>query len=333
MCSLDGAIGFLSVLQVRVTLRNLNCCSIMSKLQSFYRNHYSAGKRPQEAYVWPTVAEASRRAIRIRYSLLTYIYTLYYHAHTRGDTVMRALAWEFPNDISLRETDTQFLLGDSLLVTPVLEPDARSVNGVFPGIGEGTRWFDWYTLQEVKDVRPQENVTMDAPLEHINLHFRGGSVLPLQEAGYTTAETKTNPYSLLIAPDVDGCAVGDLYLDDGESLSPSETKLVEVCALCSLPPLLRILTLCLQFTYRNGRLSTRSWGSYVASPPLANITILGIEEQPIYIHLEVGSHYHSGLTTEYANEVLKISGLEEYTQAGAWGSELNLELSSTWRTR
>ncbi|KAK1056007.1 hypothetical protein LTR12_008156 [Friedmanniomyces endolithicus] len=61
-----------------------------------------------------------------------------YYAHTQGDTVMRALAWDFPNYPSLAGTFTQFMLGPSLFITPVLIPNVESVNGVFPGIGEGT---------------------------------------------------------------------------------------------------------------------------------------------------------------------------------------------------
>ena len=49
----------------------------------------------------------------------------------------------FPNDETLKGTYSQFLLGPSLLVTPVLIPNVNSVNGVFPGIGEGTRWYEW----------------------------------------------------------------------------------------------------------------------------------------------------------------------------------------------
>lgn len=102
---------------------------------------------------------------------------------------MRALAWEFPEDQTLRGTYNQYILRPSLLITPVLQPNVEYVKGVFPGIGEGTRWFDWYTLQEVH-AKPQENVTLSAPLEHINVHVRGGSILVLQEPGYTTEETK-----------------------------------------------------------------------------------------------------------------------------------------------
>ena len=174
------------------------------------------------------MAEASRRAIAIRYSLLSYMYTLLRYAHSRGDAVMRALAWEFPDDVSLRATDTQFLLGPSILVTPVLEPNATIVKGVFPGIGEGTRWYNWYTFEEVKNVKPQENVTMPAPLEHINLHIRGGSIIPTQAPSNTTATTKSNSYNLLVSLDTHGYAFGSLFLDDGESIEPEFAKHVEV---------------------------------------------------------------------------------------------------------
>lgn len=136
----------------------------MSAFFPFYRNHNVFAAIDQEAYVWSSVAEASRRAMSIRYSLLPYMYTLFYQAHTQAETVMRALAWEFPNDASLAAVETQFMLGPDLLITPVLEPLVTSVKGVFPGIADGTIWYDWYTLQPVA-VAAQQNLTLDAPLE------------------------------------------------------------------------------------------------------------------------------------------------------------------------
>lgn len=199
----------------------------LSAFFPFYRNHNVKATIGQEAYRWSSVAESARRAMAVRYSLLGYMYTLFYHAHTKGETVMRALAWEFPNDESLRETYNQFMLGPSILVTPVLVPNVETVQGVFPGVGLGERWYDWYTLTEV-DAEPGENVTLQAPLEHINVHVRGGAVLVLQEPKLTTAETRKTPYSLLVALDSNSAASGDLYLDDGESLQPNATRLVQV---------------------------------------------------------------------------------------------------------
>lgn len=165
--------------------------------------------------------------MQVRYSLLNSMYTLFYHAHTKGDTVMRTLAWEFPDDPSLRETYSQFMLGPALLITLVLVPNTDTVSSVFPGVGAGEKWYDWYTLQPV-GAQPQENLTLSAPLEHINVHVRGGSIFPLQEPGYTTTETRNYPWSILVALDSDVKAGGDLYLDDGVSLVPNATKIVKV---------------------------------------------------------------------------------------------------------
>lgn len=202
----------------------------LSAWYPLYRNHNNRNTIAQEAYRWATTAEATRRIMNIRYSLLPYTYTLFHQANQAGETVLRALAWEFPDDESLKAVETQFMSGPALLVTPVLAPLATSVQGVFPGVAQGTIWYDWYTLQKV-DVQPGENKTMEAPLEHQPIAVRGGYIIPIQKAGNTTATSRKMPWSLLIALDKNGEAEGSLYLDDGVSLVQSATKNVEVSRL------------------------------------------------------------------------------------------------------
>ena len=209
---------------------DLELCTRWMQLSSWwplYRNHNSRNTIAQEAYRWATTAEATRRVMNIRYSLLPYTYTLFYKANAYGETVLRALAWEFPDDESLKAIETQFMSGPSILVTPVLAPLATSVQGVFPGIAQGTIWYDWYTLEKV-DAAPGENKTLQAPLVHQPIHVGGGSIIPIQQAGNTTSTSRKSPWSLLIALDKDGAAEGSLYLDDGVSLVQEATKNVEV---------------------------------------------------------------------------------------------------------
>lgn len=281
----------------------------LSAFFPFYRNHNVKATIPQEAFRWSSVAEASRRAIHVRYTLLNYLYTLFYFAHTKGDTVMRALAWEFPEDATLKETFAQFMLGPSILVTPVLEPNADSVKGVFPGIGQGTKWYDWYSLQPVS-AKPQENVTLSAPLEHINVHVRGGSILPLQTPGYTTGETRNGSFGILVALDEQSRANGSLYLDDGESLVPEETKLVT-------------------FEYSENTLRTRNNGTYTATSPLANVTIAGATCMPASVSLEVDGMpcQTDALGMAFEQGVLRITGLESSTQSGAWEGEITMKFT------
>ncbi|KAL9091717.1 MAG: hypothetical protein Q9159_001232 [Coniocarpon cinnabarinum] len=209
---------------------DMELCTRWMQLNSWspmYRNHNSRNTIAQEAYRWSTTAEATRRVMNIRYSLLPYTYTLFHHANVEGATVLTALAWEFPDDPQLKAIETQFMSGPALLITPVLAPLATTVQGVFPGIAEGTIWYDWHTLEPV-DAAPGENKTLDAPLEHQNVHVRGGYIIPMQKAGNTTKTSRQSPWSLLVALDKDGNAEGDLYLDDGIHIVQNATKNVQV---------------------------------------------------------------------------------------------------------
>ena len=200
----------------------------LSAFFPFYRNHNVLSAIPQEPFRWSAVAEASRAAMAIRYSLLPYIYTTFWKAHTRGETVMRALAWEFPSEPWLADADRQFLLGGAVLVTPCLVQAATSVDGVFPGIGHNTLWYDWYTHARVTNVSAGQNVTIPAPLGHIPVYLRGGHIIPIQEPGLTTKASRQNPWGIIVALDASGEASGELYVDDGESLVPSASLQVKV---------------------------------------------------------------------------------------------------------
>jgi alpha-glucosidase len=199
----------------------------LSAFFPFYRNHNTLTANDQEAYVWASVIEASKTAMNIRYQLLPYMYTLFYLAHNTGSTVMRALAWEFPNDPSLAAADRQFFLGPAILVTPVLDQGYTNVSGVFPGAGKGEVYYDWYTLSPVK-ASAGENVTIDAPLGHIPVYIRGNYVLPTQEPAMVTRDARKNPWGVIAALSLEGSASGSLYIDDGESIVQNATLYVEV---------------------------------------------------------------------------------------------------------
>jgi len=276
----------------------------LSAFFTFYRNHNTLGDNSQEPYIWGSVIDASKRAMAIRYSLLPYMYTLFHAAHETGSTVMRAMAWEFPNDPSLADANRQFMLGPSLLITPVLEPQLTSVNGVFPGSKDGVVWYDWYN-QTAVNATPGANVTMDAPLGHINVHIRGGSVLPQQEAGLTTTACRNNPWSVIAALSAEGTATGSLYIDDGESIIQNATLSVD-------------------FTAEKQRLYASARGLWQEKNALANITVLGVQTAPQNVSLN-GQALVSGVVYNSTSKVLKVTGLQNATSSGAWAKDWVLE--------
>jgi alpha-glucosidase len=60
------------------------------------------------------------------------------------DAIDRSLFFVYPNDASLLAVSSQYLVGDSILVTPVLTPNVTTVTGLFPE-GRTTIWRDWFT--------------------------------------------------------------------------------------------------------------------------------------------------------------------------------------------
>jgi lysosomal alpha-glucosidase len=59
---------------------------------------------------------------------------------------------------------------------------------------------------------------LDAPLEKINVHVRGGSIIPMQMPGPNLMTGRGNPFTLLVAPSASNNASGNLFWDDGDSL-------------------------------------------------------------------------------------------------------------------
>lgn len=76
--------------------------------------------------------------------------------------------------------------------------------------------------------QPGQNISLPAPLEVIPVHLRGGTIIAAQTPANTTKHTRMNPWSITIALDINQAAAGELYLDDGLSLQPADTKVVQV---------------------------------------------------------------------------------------------------------
>lgn len=266
----------------------------------FYRNHNTLGAVSQEPYVWSSVTEAAKTSMNIRYSLLPYYYTLLHESHETGLPILRALSWEFPEQRNLSSVDTQFFVGDALLVTPVLEPDVDTVKGVFPNVGISEIYYDWYTHEKV-NFEAGKNETLHAPLGHIPLHIRGGNILPLQEPGYTIAKSRENPFELVVALDTNSGAEGKLYLDDGES------QLIES-------------SLFVNFVVSDNTLVSSSYGDYKVSQPMANITVLGVTDKP-----ESVTFNDKNVKFKYENSTLFVNDLKEHTQNGAFSRQFTLK--------
>ncbi|XP_060052707.1 maltase-glucoamylase isoform X2 [Erinaceus europaeus] len=250
-------------------------CARWMQLGAFYpfsRNHNTIGTRRQDPVSWDDAFKnISRSVLETRYTLLPYLYTLMHQAHTEGITVVRPLLQEFVSDRVTWDIDSQFLLGPAFLVSPVLEAGARNVSAYFPR----ARWYDYYT--GVDTGKRGEWVTLDAPLEHINLHVRGGYILPWQEPEQNTFLSRQNYMGYKVALDDDGTAQGWLFWDDGKSIDTYENGLYFLAKLnVSKNTLENHIIFDGYFSRGNSVLlsSIEIWGVASISTPIVNMTVL-----------------------------------------------------------
>jgi len=166
-----------------------------------------------EPWMYPEVADHVRDAIRLRYRLLPYLYTLLWQAADADEPMLRPVFLDHPDDPEAWAETDDFLLGRDLLVATVVEPGATSRRVRLPR--NQTGWWNWSTGTWHE---PGEAVVIAVDLGTIPLFVRGGAVLPLS-AGADRADPSSDTGRVLaIFPAPSGMAGGGtLYEDDGVS--------------------------------------------------------------------------------------------------------------------
>ncbi|XP_008797841.2 alpha-xylosidase 1 [Phoenix dactylifera] len=201
-------------------------CNRWIELGAFYpfsRDHANFASPRQELYQWDSVAKSARNALGLRYKLLPYLYTLNYEAHVSGAPIARPVFFSFLNFTASYGLSTQFLLGSSVMVSPVLKQGASSVEALFP---PGT-WYSLFDFTKAVVSQDERYVTLDAPLNEVNVHVYQNTILPMQRGGMISKEARTTPFTLVVTFPLgatQGDSKGNVYVDDDER---PEMKLVE----------------------------------------------------------------------------------------------------------
>ncbi|XP_050393603.1 lysosomal alpha-glucosidase [Patella vulgata] len=255
---------------------NEQLCQRWHQLGAFYtfsRNHNDRHNRPQDPGAFgPALAESTRKVYLIRYSLLPYLYTLIYNSYMMGDTVLRPLFFEYPTVVDTYSIDRQFLWGPALLISPALDQDQYTVEAYIP-VGY---WYDFYTGERI--IGTGDKINLTTPLDKINLHIRGGYILPTQQPALTTTDSRKNKFGLLVALNSTNLAEGDLFWDDGDTLGTYYQKLFN------------------SFIFsadKNGVYINPLFKGYEDEPMLlGNVTVFGLQQQPTRVTL-------NGVSTNY----------------------------------
>lgn len=196
----------------------------------FFRGHAHLDTKRREPWRFGDEHTATiRDAIRRRYQLAPYLYTLFEDAAATGAPVMRPTWYEFPEDPDAFETQESFMLGPALLVAPVLREGAEEVRVYLPteekeaekegkggGPAKGTAvWYDHDTGEAYEGGKTH---AIAVTMESVPTFVRGGFIVSRRDRPRRgTKAQAADPVTLVVAPDARGRAAGELYLDDGET--------------------------------------------------------------------------------------------------------------------
>jgi alpha-glucosidase len=173
-----------------------------------------------EAWMYPELLPQIRDCLAFRERLTPLLYDLLWRMHRDHEPILRPLTLDFPEQAESYVEEDCFLLGERLLVAPVLDKGATTRGVWLPACAEG--WHDLWTGQHHAG---GVTVEVDAQPGRCPAFMRGGSILPLGSA----PSTATGPLTLRIALADGQSATLDLYDDDGASVL--ETPLTPPCLL------------------------------------------------------------------------------------------------------
>jgi alpha-glucosidase (family GH31 glycosyl hydrolase) len=170
-----------------------------------------------EPYNYPkNIQDICRKYIKLRYSLLPYIYTLSYENATKGVPFCRQLNFYDDSDTNYRNINDEYFFGKDLLVAPVVDSVTYERKIAFP---KGN-WVDFYSMEKYEGYK---SYTVSAPIEKLPLFVRGGSIIPSAPVCMSTDFYKTDTLYLNCYYDSTISNYKSFaYIDDG--INPNSIK-------------------------------------------------------------------------------------------------------------
>ena len=153
--------------------------------------------------------QAAKQIVLQRYAMLPYNYTLCYKQAKLGEPLVRPLYYQFANDSIAATIEKEFMWGDQILVTPVLEKGVSQIRVYLPH-------QKWYNPVDHNIYNGGQWIDQSVNLFTIPYYIREGSFIP-QYAGIGNTKAIANGnLKVLFVPSWNPSSY-ELYEDDGES--------------------------------------------------------------------------------------------------------------------
>lgn len=178
-----------------------------------FRNHSAMGTRDQEPWAFDDeTEEINRKYIKLRYKLLPYFYDMMRNCENTGAPLIRPLLFNYQGDIDTYEINDEFMVGDSILVSPVVEQGSRKKLVYLP---KGDSWIDFWTNEEIQG---GQYIIKDAPLDICPIFIKSGSIIPAYDIQNYVGEKSLEELELNIYLGSSNSNLSYIHtIDDGET--------------------------------------------------------------------------------------------------------------------
>ncbi len=211
------------------------------------REIYQFGKKGEPVY------DAIEKTIRLRYSLLPYIYSTSWEVTNHRSSFMRALVMDFPGDKNALDINNEFMFGKAILVAPVIQAQytpekivevneedgwnrvgsddksgsstvdftrTSSMQVYLPG---GTTWYDFWDHTRYEG---GQHITQETTIDKIPLYIRAGSILPTGPDVQYATQKSWDHLDINVYPGADGTFT--LYEDEFDNYNYEQGAYTEI---------------------------------------------------------------------------------------------------------
>jgi len=193
------------------------------------REIWNFGEKGTEFY------DAIEKYINLRYEFMPMIYSLAGQVRTRNKNMLRSLIYDYRSDKTARTIKDQYMLGEELMVCPVLEPMYYTNEYEYPlddkkervcYLPEGTDWIDYWTKEVFSG---GQYITKETPIDIMPIFVKAGSILLKKEGMQHVFDKEDSPVIIEvynIGKNI--CGESLLYEDEGEGYEYENGKYSEI---------------------------------------------------------------------------------------------------------
>ncbi|TQM52016.1 alpha-glucosidase (family GH31 glycosyl hydrolase) [Arcticibacter tournemirensis] len=156
-------------------------------------------------------------AIRLRYSLVPYIYTMARKTYDTGISLCRPMYYDNPEKQEAYDFSRQYQFGDDILVAPLATPLVNGFAKVKVWLPAGNDWYEWHTGTLLKGGQTLER---EFSIDEYPVYVKAGAILPM--FGNDVKNLSDNPDRIKLGIFPGGSSASRMYEDNGNDKNYSK---------------------------------------------------------------------------------------------------------------